>query len=151
MSLVEGDRGDLLVITRWGNYIRFPQRTIETHGSQALELEPGDEVAAALSVPEDQQVLMVTASGYAMRRHTEGLSRRTKPGVSGRKLMQAQDVLAAFPYLAEAQIALLTYSGKLLLFPAKDVDLRDRYGKGTRLHNLGRDPAIAVTLLQEPS
>lgn len=78
VAVVNGDRGDLLVLTRWGKAVRFPQRAIAAPGSVALELDPDDEVVAALPLPSDTQILIVTAAGFAARRDTGRFAARER-------------------------------------------------------------------------
>lgn len=150
VALVDGDRGDLMVFTRWGKWTRFPHRAIDSQGSVALELEPDDEVVAALSVVSDAEVLVATAAGYAMRRDTARLEARTRPGTAGKTLIQAFDVLGAFPYEPDGGLLYLSYSGKLTFVAAKDVSRHERYGKGTQVCDLTRDPAVALALVPQP-
>jgi DNA gyrase/topoisomerase IV subunit A len=149
VAIVDGDRGDVLLITRWGKGVRFSHRAIEGQGSVALELEPDDEVVAALSLPTDAEILIVTAAGYGARRNTTRFSARSRPGGAGRSLIQAHDVLAAFPYSASARLLYLTYAGKLAFVSVRDLPLQERVGKGTPLRDMSRDPAVAVALVLE--
>jgi DNA gyrase/topoisomerase IV subunit A len=146
-AIVNGDEGDLLLITRWGKGVRFSQRTIESQGSVALELEPDDAVVAALPLPSDTHILIVTAAGFAIRRDTAQLEARSRPGGAGKSLIQAYDVLNVFPYESQARLLYLTYSGKLVSAAMSDTPLHTRYGKGARLRTLDRDPAVAVAIL----
>jgi len=145
VAIVNGDRGDLLLVTRWGKSVRFSQRAIEVQGSIALDLDPDDEIAAALALPADAEILILTASGYAMRRDTAQVGARTRPGGTGKALIQARDVLSVCPYASRAQLLYLTYAGKLVLVPTTNIPLQSRLGKGTHLHDMQRDPAITVT------
>ena len=147
VAIVNGDRGDLLLVTRWGKGVRFAHRAIESQGSIALNLEPDDEVVAALALPADAETLIVAASGYAVRRDTARFAARARPGGAGRTLIQAHDVLAAFLYSPEAQLLYLTYSGKLVFVSTVDVPLQERAGKGTPLRDLSHDPAVAVEIV----
>lgn len=149
VAAVNGDRGDLLVLTRWGKGVRFSHRAIPGQGTVALKLEPDDEVVAALSLPSDTEIMIVTASGYAARRDTSQFEARTRPGGAGKTLIQAFDVLGAFPYESQAHLLYLTYSGKLVLVPTEDIPLQQRSGKGTRVCVFDRDPAVAVVLVPE--
>ncbi|HET89869.1 MAG TPA: hypothetical protein ENN99_03890 [Chloroflexi bacterium] len=144
VAIVDGDADDLLVLTRWGQGIRFPQRTIEGPGSTALELEPDDEVVAALPLSSDSEVLIVTAAGLAARYNTAHIEAQTRPGGTGRALIRAFDVLAAFPYHAQAQLVYLTYSGKLIVAATENIPPYARLSKGTQVRSLDRDPAVAV-------
>ena len=151
VALVNGDEGDLLVLTRWGKGARFPQRTIAGQGNIALELEPDDEVVAALPLPADGHILIVTAAGFAARRDTSQLKARSRPGGAGKPLIQAFDVLGAFRCEPEGRLLYLTYSGKLALVSMADVPLYQRSSKGTRVRTFDRDPAVAVALVPAPA
>jgi DNA gyrase/topoisomerase IV subunit A len=147
--ILDGDRGDLLLVTRWGKGVRFSQRAIETQGSIALELDADDNVVGALTLPRDMEILIVTASGYAARRDTALFRARSRPGGTGKALIQAHDVLAIYPYTSRAQLLYLTYSGKMMFVPVEDIPLRGRLGKGTHLRDISRDPAVTVTLIPQ--
>jgi DNA gyrase/topoisomerase IV subunit A len=155
VAITQGDRGDLVLITQWGQAVRFAQQAIETQGSIALDLESDDRVIGALTMGDDAglsatDVLIVTASGYGMRREDAHLPTRSRPGGTGKALIQARDVLAVFglpPEQSKAQLLFVTYTGKLAFVPAADIPLHERLGKGTLLHDLARDPAVTVTLL----
>lgn len=146
VAIVNGDWGDLLLVTRWGRGMRFSHRAIEGQGVVALEMERDDEVVAALSLPAETEVLIVTAGGYAIRRDSARISAKTRPGGAGRTLIQAHDVLAAFPYDPDAQLLALTYSGKLTFISVADLPLQERASKGTILRDMSFDPALAVVL-----
>jgi DNA gyrase/topoisomerase IV subunit A len=146
VALVNGDQGDLLVLTRWGKGVRFPQRAIAGQGAVALEVDPDDEVVAALPLPSDVKILIVTASGYAARRDTGQITARSQPGGKGKPLIQAYDVLGVLPCEPQARLLYLTYSGKLALVSTADIPLYQRSGKGTRVRDFDRDPAVAVAL-----
>jgi DNA gyrase subunit A len=147
VAMVNGDQGDLLLLTRWGKGIRFSHRAIASEGSIALELEPDDEIAAAVSLPTDIEILIVTASGFAARRDTSQFTSRSRPGGTGKTLIQAFDVLNALPNDPQAQLLYLTYSSKLVALPTADVPLHHRSSKGSRVHVFDRDPAVAVILI----
>ena len=149
VAIVNGDRGDLLLVTRWGRGIRFSQRAIEGQGSLALDLDPDDEVVAALALPADAEIVIVAASGYAARRDTAQFAARSRPGGKGRTLIQAHDVLAAFPYSPKARLLYLTYSARLASVSMADLPLQERASKGTLMRDLSRDPAVAGLLVAE--
>jgi DNA gyrase/topoisomerase IV subunit A len=149
VAIVNGDRGDLLLVSRWGKGVRFSQRAIEGQGSIALELELDDEALAALALPEETDILIVTAGGYAARRNTAQFAARSRPGGAGRTLIQAQDVLAAFPYTPQARLLYLTYSGKLVFVSVADLPLQERASKGTPLRDMSLDSAMAVAFVPD--
>jgi DNA gyrase/topoisomerase IV subunit A len=147
VAIVDGDRGDLLLVTRWGKAIRFPQATITPQGSVALQVDPDDQVVAALALPSDGEVLVLTAGGYAMRRDMTRFRAGAKPGGSGRTFIQAYDVLDVFPYAARGKLLYLTYSGKFVTAKTAGIPLQERAGKGAQVHDLSQDPAVAITFV----
>lgn len=144
VAIVDGDQGDLLLLTRWGQGVRFPQRSIAAQGLVALELDPDDAVVAALPLPADVPILIVTASGFAARWDTARFAARSRPGGAGKSLIQAYDVLGVFPCEPESHLLYLTYSGKLVAVSVADVPLHQRSRKGSRVRVFDRDPAVAV-------
>jgi DNA gyrase subunit A len=153
IALIPGDRGDLVIITRWGNAIRFALHTIETQGSQALDLDPDDEVVGALNLSGDDrtpghEMLIVTASGYGLRRDVAQLPARARPGdTPGKALIQAQDVLGLFHSSSNTRLIFATYGGRLIFASSDQAARHDRLAKGARLCDLDHDPAVAVTLI----
>lgn len=147
-AIIHGDRGDVLLVTRWGQATRFSHRVIDVQGSIALDLEHGDQVVSALSLPDDGEILVVTASGRAIRRHTRHLPARSKPGdTRGKRLIQAQDALAVFPYVPGDALLFATFSGRMVMVGTDDVPLVDRLGKGTQVCDLDQDTALAVAVV----
>jgi len=146
-AIVDGDRGDLAVFTRWGYANRFSHRSIDVQGSLSIELESGDEVVGAVSLADEGEILIVTAAGLGIRRATEQLPARAKPGSSGKRLIRAQDVIAVFPYGRQDSLLFLTTSGRLVLVGTGALTLQDRLGRGEELCDLERDPAVAVALV----
>ena len=109
-----------------------------------MRLEPDDEIAAALPMQSEIEILIVTAAGYAVRRDRASLKTMTRPGGSGKALIRAFDVLALFPYAPDAQLLFLTQSGRMVLAPVANVPPTPRYGKGHLVRDLSRDPAVGV-------
>jgi DNA gyrase/topoisomerase IV subunit A len=150
VAVVDGDEGDLMLITRWGREIRFPQRSIESAGSAGIELDDDDEVVAALPLHDDgTHILVVTADGFAVRRGAAQFEPRPRPGGKGKPVIQAFDVLGTFCCKPEDRLLYLTYSGKAVFASVSDIPLYTRSSKGARVYAFDRDPAVAVTLVSE--
>ena len=147
VDLVSSDRGDLLLVTRWGKWARFPQRSISGQGAEALKLEPDDQVVAALPLISDTEILVVTASGHVSRRNTAQFESRTRPGGTGKPLIQAYDVLDIFPFQRGSQLLYMTYSGRMRLVPVDSIPPLQKANKGTRVHDFGSDSVATVTLI----
>jgi DNA gyrase/topoisomerase IV subunit A len=150
VTVVDGDEGDLMLVTRWGRGIRFPQRAIESAGSESLELDDDDEIVAALPLRDDDaQVLVVTAASFAVRRGASQFEPRPRPGGKGKPFIQAFDVLGAFSCEPRDRLLYLTYSGKLVVAATDDIPLYTRSSKGAPVYAFDHDPAVAVVLLPE--
>jgi hypothetical protein len=105
-------------------------------------------VADALSLTDEGELLIVTANGRVARRSTHQLPVRAKPGgTKGKRLIQAQDVLAVLPYSPHDHLLYLSYGGRLRLVSTADIPLLDRLAKGTQVVDLDHDPAIGVALI----
>lgn len=147
VALVDGDRGDLLVITRWGKAVRFSQRIIGTKGCVALDVEQDDEVVAAVPVSSDSELLILTSAGKALRRETSRFPAQSKTGGSGKPFIQAYDVLGAVPFSSRGTLLYLTYSGKYVAASISSVPLQGRAGRGSELVDLSQDPAVAFAFV----
>jgi hypothetical protein len=146
-AIVDGDRGDLAVLTRWGYANRFAHRSIDVQGSLSIDLESGDEVVGTVSLAGEGEILIVTAAGLGIRRSTDQLPARAKPGGSGKRLIRAHDVMAVFPYVGQDSLLFLTTSGRLVLVGTGALTVQDRLGRGDELCDLEHDPAVAVALV----
>jgi DNA gyrase/topoisomerase IV subunit A len=146
-AIVAGDTDDILVLTRWGSATRFPQRSIASQGSLSIQLEDGDEVAAAIALGDDLDIVIATASGRASLRHTAAIPTAPGPGAKGRPLMRAFDVLGAFPAVPGSCLMTISRSGRLAAAPVHDISRTRRAGPGQTMADLSHDPAVAVALL----
>ena len=147
VSVVNGDRGDLLILTRWGQAVRFPQHTVMGSGIQGLQVERDDEVVAALPLAIDVEILALSAAGYVLRRDSAGIKRQSKPGGPGKPLLQAYDALALLPFAPRGKLLFLTFSGKLVMALPDRIPIQTRLGKGTQIETLDRDPAVGVVFV----
>ncbi|MBN1584596.1 MAG: hypothetical protein JXA89_28070, partial [Anaerolineae bacterium] len=142
-------QGDIMLLTRWGEAVRFSQRTIDVRGSGATTLDPDDRCVAAVALPQETTLLIVTTSGQATRYDTSKLKPIAKPGAKSRRIFLARDVMTMLPCSPASRLLYLTYSGKLFFTPTTDIPLQTRAGKGIQLHNTHKDPILAVTLVPE--
>ena len=149
VAIVNGEQGDIMLLTRWGEAVRFSQRTIDVRGSVATTLDPDDRCVAAVALPQETTLLIVTTSGQATRYDTSKLKPIAKPGAKSRRIFLARDVMTMLPCPPASRLLYLTYSGKLFFTPTTDIPLQARAGKGIQLHNTNKDPILAVTLVPE--
>ena len=102
-----------------------------------------------MPLPQETEVIVLTAAGYAMRRETTGWKRQNKPGGPGSGMIQAFDVLTALvaPQGARGHLLYLPYSGRLAQVSPAEIPVQSRLGKGVQLQHLSRDPAVGVVLV----
>lgn len=147
VAVLDGSRGEVMLVSHWGEAVRFAQSTIDIAGSVATQLDPDDRFVAALALTQDIHVLILTASGHAARYPTEKLPAIAKPGAKSRRIVLARDVVAVYPCPPDAHLLYLTGSGRLHLLPASKITLLTRPGAGDLLPNVGRDLLRAATLI----
>ena len=147
VAVVSGDRGDLLLISRWGRAVRFPQRAIESQGTLALELDRDDAVVGGLPLVEDSEIIVATASGAVLRRDTTTFTRQTKPGGSAKPFLQALDVLGIYPAASRGQLVFLTYAGTFAIAAPAEVPVQTRFARATPVVDLAANPAVAAVFV----
>ncbi|MBN1934761.1 MAG: hypothetical protein JW934_08845 [Anaerolineae bacterium] len=147
VAILDGSRGDVMLLSRWGEAVRFAQHTIDVAGSVATQLDPDDRFVAAIALPQDAEILILTTSGHAARYDTQKLEAIAKPGAKSRRIFLARDVMSMLPCPPDTHLLYLTYGGKLHLLPTGEIDLLARVGAGQELPQIKRDPILAATLV----
>lgn len=147
VAILDGSRGDVMLLSHWGEAVRFAQQTIDVAGSVATQIEPDDRFVAAIALPADMEALILTTAGQAARYDTHKLPAIAKPGAKSRRIFLARDVMALFPCPPDTHLLYLTYGGKLNLLPTSEIDLLTRAGSGKELPGVRRDPILAATLI----
>ena len=122
-------------------------------GVAAMKLNKGDEIVAAFSVEEDEEVLQVMESGSAKRMPYEELSVRKNRGGKGVKCLTAPGkvgkVVAAGPVKPEDECMVITQNGNLLRTSASEISLQSRISNGVKLIKMNSDDKIAsVTVIE---
>jgi topoisomerase-4 subunit A len=144
-AAVSDGRKDMLLITRQGMSIRFPEDSVKpmgrnTAGVKGIQLYDGDTVAAAVWVRDDEgELLLLTDRGYAkrtlifdyMRQNRGGRGMLTfefktgkKAGANGTKIVAAFLVKDAFTVSAAAD------DGSLHTFSSEDAVIEERRSAG---------------------
>jgi len=147
VAIVDGSRGEVMLLSRWGEAVRFAFSTIDIAGSVATQLDPDDRFVAALALPKDGEVLILTAAGRAARYATAKLPAIARPGAQSRRIFLARDVMTMLPCLPDTHLLYITNSGKLHMVPTAEIALLARAGAGDALPGIGRDLPVAATLI----
>jgi hypothetical chaperone protein len=89
------ERGALVVISHAGRAVRFPVEQMMTLDQRILRVSTGGKVIAALYIDTPQEIIVITAGGYATRISTTTIPLTTEPGTSGVKVISRAQPVAA--------------------------------------------------------
>jgi DNA gyrase/topoisomerase IV subunit A len=155
-SPIEGDypgfilfsdgKSELLIATRTGKGIRFPERLIGVQAQPAIKLDRGDVVAGAAIVADGATLALVSADGVVARREVAGFGAHPTAGNRGRILTRIEDVAAVAPVNTQDVLWLLTAAGKLSALSAARVPSGPGASSGKSVIRLGEDRLVALAV-----
>jgi DNA gyrase subunit A len=137
--------GDLLIATRQGMGIRFPQRAVLNGHNLGIRLERGDEVVAITEAREDGGVFLASADGKGTIRLMAGFSANKAPGGSGKILLKTDHLAAATAVDPEADLFIITQLSKIIRFPAEEIPPKTGVVQGVNCMSLRADQVMAAT------
>jgi len=85
---------DLLLVSRLGRWLRFPERALGSTGTQGMTLPKDDALAGLVWVTDEAPLYLVTASGRLFMRHTRDLPAKKAPGRATGQLFSGQEIIA---------------------------------------------------------
>ncbi len=141
---------DLVLVTRGGRAIRFPERDVSAMGRTAqgvkgIELRDDDGVVGMVVVRRHATLCTVTANGYGKRTPVEEYSVQRRGGLGSVTLQVTQrtgDLVAAKEVLPGDELMVLAQSGKATRLSAEDVAVQGRNTQGRRLLALESDDRV---------
>jgi len=151
-AITDGTR-DLLIGTRQGKSIRFPEEQVRpmgrnTAGVKGIELEDDDRVVGlAVSDPERSQVLALCERGYGKRTPLDEFRVQNRGG-KGIILIDASDRNGPVVGLAlvrdEDDLVLMTDKGQTLRTPVVSIRSTGRNAQGVRVMNVADDERVVA-------
>lgn len=148
--------GDLVVLTRRGRAIRFPEGDVPVMGRVArgvrgIRLEEGDGVVGFLSVRRDATILTVTDRGFGKRVAVAGYPVQRRGGLGTLTAdRSAGEVVAGLEVLPGDELMILAASGAACRVLASEVPVQGRTTRGARLMELAdADRVVEVTRVAE--
>ena len=144
-GLTDGAK-EILLVTRKGQAIRFPEKEVRSMGRTAagvkgIDLSPGDEVVGLeiLSPQDEADLLTVTELGYGKRTKLEEFRAQSRGG-KGVKAMRLSSKTGALVGCArveeEEELMLVSSAGKIIRLRVKDIPVQGRATQGVRLFML---------------
>ena len=152
-SSAAADNGFLVIATRRGMVKKTALADLPGPSAQVLTLikmAANDGLASAFLTQGDEDVLMVTSQGMAIRFR----EREVRPmglnaaGVLGMKLGRAEEqVVAAQPVLPRSDVLLVAQSGRAKRTPLAQYPVQGRHGVGALTWKLARKEALVGALV----
>ncbi|MDQ0284911.1 DNA gyrase subunit A [Desulfofundulus luciae] len=149
-------REEIILGTRQGLAIRFPEEEVHPHGRNArgvkgITLEPGDTVVAMDIVRPDGDVLVVTANGYGKRTPVSDYRLQSRGGkgiISARVTERNGPVVAMQVVKPDEEIMVISAEGIIIRLKASDISTMGRATQGVMLMRLAPgDKLVAAALV----
>jgi DNA gyrase subunit A len=155
IKLVEGDdlievgitdgTNDIIVATRLGMAIRFPESDVRamgrnTQGVKAITLKNNnDSVVGMVVVKRDATLMTVAENGYGKRTKLSEYRSQHRAGkgvINIKAIMRNGPVVSIKEVLDEDELMIITYKGMVIRLPIGDVSIIGRNTQGVKLINL---------------
>jgi len=135
---------DLLLLTRDGQGIRFPERDLRpmgraTQGVRGIRLREGDEVISAATSKDGDEVLLITSGGYGKRVALDQfpVQHRGGVGVKTMKLTRVRGRMVAGRTISPGdELFAVSSEGVVIRLSAKSISRQKREASGVRVMNL---------------
>ena len=147
---------DLVITTRHGRSLRFPETEVRVMGRQAagvrgIRLTGEDQVAGLTAVQPEGLLLVVTARGYGKRVPLDELPQRKRGGqgvwiINHRQRHRIGDIVAARVVLPDDEIIVLTARGMAVRMKVSGISIQGRYSRGVTLVSLEGDDVVAAVV-----
>ena len=144
-------KGDVLLMSRKGQAIRFSEENVRAMGRSAagvrgMSLREGDEVVSCDVATKEGQLLLITDAGFGKRTAVERFRRtgRGGLGVRGIKLNERKGYLvASFLVESDDNVFLVSSGGITVRIPVKGISEQGRDATGVRVMSLERGQRVA--------
>jgi DNA gyrase subunit A len=152
VKLTDGNQ-EIILGTRNGMAIRFPERDVHPYGRTArgvkgINLRKKDEVVSMDTLRSGSDVLVVTANGFGKRTSMEEYRRQSRGGVGIINIKTTKrngEVVSLQVVRPEEEIMMISGEGIIIRLKSKDVSLMGRVTQGVTLMRLARgDRVVSV-------
>lgn len=139
-------KGDLLITTRSGMGIRFPEKALALPGSLGIRLENGDMAVAiqAVQPPDGESILLVGSDGRGTIRLMNGFSPNKAPGGGGKITFKNDKVIGAMAVTAESDVFAISRLGKIIRFKANEIPAKEGVVQGVNCMALRSDECVVM-------
>ena len=156
--LSDGD-AELLILTREGRAIRFPEAEVPVVGRAAqgvrgVDLHEGDVVVGMVVVRRDAHVLAVTEDGRGKRTPVGDFPLQKRGGLGSLAVpagKDAQAVVGAMEVLSGDEVMIVTASGHVTRLTAEQIPAQGRRTRGGSLVGLGAGDRVVEVSRAAPT
>ncbi len=158
-AFVTPGNGEVVLVTRKGRSIRFPEETVRAMGPAArgvagINLNRGDEVVAALPVAPDGELLTVTSAGFVKRSRMNEFSMQGRGGggsIAHKLGERSGDLVGAAMLTPEhAFAAFVTQRGVAKPLQVDEIPSSGRNTQGAQAVDLAQSDAVAAVQVISP-
>jgi DNA gyrase subunit A len=152
--LVTDGSNDVVLATRHGMSIRFPEKDVRemgraTTGVRGISLEAGDRVVGMVIIRRDAMLLVVSEKGLGKRSELSDyrVQRRGGKGIiTLKRTDRTGDIVALKEVLPDDELMLITRHGVIIRMPVDGIRVSGRNTQGVRVMNLDDgDTVVDVT------
>lgn len=131
--------------TKQGKGIRFRETQIPArHGCLGLRVDQGDVTVAITAVSEESGVFLLSSDGKGTIRQMNGFRMNKAPGAGPKVALKSDDMVAAVTVSNNADLFIISQTGKLIRFAADEVPPKEGVVQGVNCISLRSDAATAV-------
>jgi len=112
---------ELLIVSRQGMGIRFPEKAISPQGDLGIRLSNDDKAVGITSVNPDSLVFMLGTDGRGTVRQMSGFAPNKSPGGAGKIAMKTSHLVGVATVQPDDDIFIVTRTGKIIRFQADEI------------------------------
>jgi DNA gyrase subunit A len=139
----DGD-GELFIVTRKGDGIRFMERQVPVRGCLGIRVDPDDVVVGVAAVKPESGVFLLGNDGKGSVRLMAGFSLNKAPGSGGKTAFKTDRLVAAAPVAADDDLFIISQLGKIIRFGADEVPAKEGVVQGVNCMALRNDETTAA-------
>ncbi len=149
---------DIMLFTRMGQSIRFPQKEVRVMGLPAagvlaMKLTPGDQIVAAGLAKPDHQVVILTTTGYGLRTPIDKFpsQKRYGAGVLAMRFGPNHGAIADAAIVTEAhELFVVMHRGAMKVLRLDEVPAGNRATRGKQIAGLKGGEVVKLLALVIP-
>ena len=136
--------GDLIIATRQGKAVRFPEASIPFKDCLAMRLNEDDDIVGVAAVKDTTGLFLLTADGKGTIRLMNGFGANKSPGAGGKVAIKSDRVVGIVPVSESDDLFIISRLSKLIRFKADEVPAKEGTVQGVNCMALRGDETVAV-------